>query len=112
MTKVRHAVKQMSVLKKGDLLLDSSKDIEQCVIAYYSDLYFLKNHCVDNGLVEKVIPKLATNANNDILINKPSLEEVREPVFSLNASGALGPDGFSGAFYQTFWSIIRMMFIN
>jgi Reverse transcriptase (RNA-dependent DNA polymerase) len=36
-----------------------------------------------------------------------TLEELKEAVFESNASGAPGPDEFSFAFYQYFWSIVQ-----
>jgi hypothetical protein len=36
------------------------------------------------------------------------LEELKEAVFGSNALGALGPDGFTFAFYQHFWDIVQI----
>lgn len=34
------------------------------------------------------------------------MEEVRQSVFSIDASRAPGPDGLTAAFYQQFWDTI------
>jgi hypothetical protein len=48
------------------------------------------------------------NAQVRIALGQPfSLEEVKESMFGSNASGASGPDGFSFAFYQHFWSVVQ-----
>lgn len=52
------------------------------------------------------IPKLVTDKDNRNLTITPSLEEVKEVVFSLSASSAPGPDGITAKFYQTCWDII------
>lgn len=41
-----------------------------------------------------------------MLTGIPTWEEVRNAVFSMNANGAPGPDGFGGFFYQNFWDIV------
>nr|XP_016514569.1 PREDICTED: uncharacterized protein LOC107831319 [Nicotiana tabacum] len=37
----------------------------------------------------------------------PSNEEVKRAIMGLNGDSAGGPDGFTGAFYQTCWEIIE-----
>lgn len=44
--------------------------------------------------------------DNLMLTNLPSLDEVKTVVFSMNASGSLGPDGFGGGFFKTYWDIV------
>lgn len=99
MAEVKHSIKQMSILKNGDLLLDSPSLLEQHVVQYYSNLYASENDCVDNGLVEKFIPKLVSNEDNVMVTNILTIKDVRTIVFSLIRSGAPGPNGFGGAFY-------------
>jgi len=47
-----------------------------------------------------------TTEENRILEAPFSEEEVKDAVFGSYAEGALGPDGFSFLFYQTFWNIV------
>ncbi|KAM0970543.1 hypothetical protein ACFX13_018854 [Malus domestica] len=35
-----------------------------------------------------------------------SLEEIKDAVFNLRGLKALGPNGFQGVFFQSFWDII------
>ncbi|MCI11013.1 RNA-directed DNA polymerase (Reverse transcriptase), partial [Trifolium medium] len=44
--------------------------------------------------------------DNHMLCKIPSAQEIKDVVFSMNADGAPGPDGFGGHFYQTYWSIV------
>lgn len=57
--------------------------------------------------MENVISPMVTMEDNLMLTNLPSKEEVKNVVFSMNGSGALGPDGFGGFFYQTYWDTIQ-----
>lgn len=51
-------------------------------------------------------PCLFTPSENSMLDRLPSLEEVREAVFSLGRDSALGPDGFFRTFFTHCWDII------
>lgn len=53
-----------------------------------------------------VIPALITPGLNDMLIDVPTLEEVRDTIFSLSGDSAPGPDGFTGKFFSSCWDII------
>lgn len=39
-------------------------------------------------------------------IDNPSIEEMRNDIFGMNANGALGPDGFGEFFYEHYSNII------
>ncbi|XP_058776647.1 uncharacterized protein LOC131650967 [Vicia villosa] len=51
--------------------------------------------------------QIAEHVQNTNLTRLPSMEEVFAAVSSLNNESAPGPDGFSGFFYQKYWSIIK-----
>lgn len=110
--KVRHASKQLSILKDGDIILDSFTYIENLVLQYFQSLYALDNAYSSNDLVSRVVPSLVAAEDNVMLSNLPSLEEVNSAVFSLNSDGAPGPDGFGGVFYQHFFSLIEKDVFN
>ncbi|KAG7584818.1 Ribonuclease H domain [Arabidopsis thaliana x Arabidopsis arenosa] len=67
---------------------------------------FSTNGNSDFHLVEEVIHQKVDTTMNDSLIGHPSAQEIKEAVFSINASKAPGPDGFSSKFYQAYWHII------
>ncbi|XP_075089930.1 uncharacterized protein LOC142171470 [Nicotiana tabacum] len=50
--------------------------------------------------------------DNDLLNAIPDDEEIRNVIFSINASSAAGPDGFNGTFYQKCWNIIKYDIID
>lgn len=47
-----------------------------------------------------------------MLTNLPTIEEVKNVVFSMNGNGAPGPDGFGGYFFQEFWDIVAQDVFN
>lgn len=94
------------MLKDGDAILDRPVDIKAHVLQYYQNLFVGENNCLPNLLIDSVIPSLVSNDDNAMLTNLPSMEEVRSAVFSMNANGAPGPDGFGGIFYQKYWDIV------
>jgi hypothetical protein len=48
---------------------------------------------------------------NEILSRSFSEEEIREAVFSSYADGALGRDGLSFMFYQTFYEVVKKIYL-
>ncbi|KAL4386041.1 hypothetical protein GQ457_09G010480 [Hibiscus cannabinus] len=44
---------------------------------------------------------------NQQLCKKVTKEEMKEAVFSMGALKSLGPDGFPGLFYHSFWELIK-----
>lgn len=50
----------MTILKKGDQILDFSIDIENHVLEYFTSLYATENVCEQNDLIDKVIPKIVS----------------------------------------------------
>lgn len=106
MAKIRQASNQMSLLMKDNVVISSQREIEAHILDFYTNLYASDNPCLDNGIVNRVIPKAITDLDNSMLIKTPSMDEVRCAIFSMSASGSLGPDGFGGGFFQTFWDIV------
>nr|GMD98895.1 uncharacterized protein LOC109164037 [Ipomoea batatas] len=53
------------------------------------------------------VPQLVTDGDNELLTDVPEEEEVKEVVFQMNATSAVGLDGFSGAFYKACWEIVK-----
>lgn len=47
---------------------------------------------------------------NDSLTKIPSHDEIKQADFNLKKDSALGPDGFGGVFYHTFWPIILLKY--
>ncbi|XP_047961692.1 uncharacterized protein LOC125206485 [Salvia hispanica] len=53
-----------------------------------------------------ILASLPPHVNMELLDKAPTAEEVRQIVFSINAEGAAGPDGYSALFFQACWNIV------
>ena len=53
----------------------------------------------------KVISRIITNQENAILTAVPSLQEVKDAIFSMDEESAAGPDGFTGKFFMSSWNM-------
>lgn len=106
MARIRNVTKQIALLKVGDNVLYSAREVENHVVSFYEKLFCTGNSCNDNGLIEEVIPSLVSREKNLMLTNIPSMEEVKEAVFSMNTNGAPGPDGFGAFSIQKYWNVI------
>lgn len=104
--KIRNVTKKISIMKSGDRVLHSSDEIDSHILQYYMDLFSTDKVCLRLDFVDSVIPSIISDQDNTFLTNKPSLEEVKWAVFSMNANGAPGSDGFGGFFYHKYWHII------
>lgn len=96
LTKVRHASKQLSVLKVGDSFIDNQADIEHHVLDYYTSLYASGNSSIETDFASIFIPNLASYEDNVMLTNLPSMEEVKLVLFGMNGAEAPRPNGFGG----------------
>ncbi|KAH0772342.1 hypothetical protein KY290_016323 [Solanum tuberosum] len=52
------------------------------------------------------LPRVITSNMNEEMEAMPTIDEVRRAVMGLNKNSAGGPDGMTGAFYQSSWEII------
>lgn len=88
------------LMKHDDQVLLDKSDIESHILNYYQGLFAIDNACQLNDLVAFVIPSLVSAQNNAMLTNFPSMVEVKNVVFAMNANGGPGLDGFGGWFYH------------
>ncbi|XP_058754283.1 uncharacterized protein LOC131627441 [Vicia villosa] len=96
LSKIRNAVKPISILRAGEEIFSESSQISSHVVEYYKSLF--SNHVSllqDFALVENSIPCMVNDEMNNMLTLLPSLEEIKAAVFSLNHDSAPGPDGFA-----------------
>lgn len=91
---IRNASKRMTILKHGHSVLVDHSDIEQHFVQFYSSLYASDNACVENVLIDKVIPSIVSAQDNLMLTSIPSLDEIKTAVFSMSGNSAPVPDGY------------------
>lgn len=71
------------------------------MVNYYSKL-FTKDENLDNNyqILENFNWSTVDEDQNLLLTATPSHEEIQTAVFALDLASSLGPDDFSGSFYQ------------
>ncbi|XP_058761813.1 uncharacterized protein LOC131635226 [Vicia villosa] len=105
--KIKQVTKRISCLKVDGNLITDRGQIAKHVVSFYTNLFNKFFVLQDTSLIGEVIPHLMIEEYNSALTKLPVLEEVYEAVMSLDNESAPGPDGFSGFFYQKYWSIIK-----
>ncbi|XP_070034219.1 uncharacterized protein [Nicotiana tomentosiformis] len=58
------------------------------------------------------IPTLVTREDNEILTQDPTIQEIKDVVFSMNPTSADGPGGLNGKCFQHCWDIIKTDLLN
>ncbi|KAF9589386.1 hypothetical protein IFM89_023418 [Coptis chinensis] len=95
-------------IQKGDgTILKQQQDIKQHIVSVFEAKYKPQAVIPNVGLME-LIPKLVTDEENANLSEIPTITEIKHAVFNMDANSSPGPDGFQGAFYQTFWDIVGL----
>ncbi|XP_027181955.1 uncharacterized protein LOC113780346 [Coffea eugenioides] len=85
--------------------LEREDDIAKKAVSFFQ-LLFSDQSGLSSAPVPDVIPKLLSEQENLELEHHPSLEEVKDVVFSLDLDSTAGPDGFSGRFFTLAWEIV------
>ncbi|XP_042016195.1 uncharacterized protein LOC121764206 [Salvia splendens] len=112
-TKFFHGwVKQKRIKSRIHMIEENYQILTEDMDIRHSAENFFKNLLSDDvGCIEEpdldILESLPAHVNMDLLERTPSEEEIKQIVFSLNAEGAAGPDGYSALFFQACWEIIK-----
>lgn len=85
--------------------IEEEGDIATEAINFYNAQFMQERDATAFPLLRH-IPKLINEEDNASLCQLPTMEEVKNIVFSLNGDSASGPDGLTGRCYQSCWEVV------
>lgn len=80
--------------------MEGTSQVADAAVKFFSHL-FKAEHIEEDNYVLNVKERMVTNEDNDNLTSLPTLQEVKDTVFSID------PDGLNRKFYQSAWQIIE-----
>ncbi|XP_058099900.1 uncharacterized protein LOC131244283 [Magnolia sinica] len=86
--------------------VSSSQDIKAEVVRFFEDIFQAESTSFNANFIQ-AIPRVINHIDNASLLSPPSIEEVKAAALSMPRDGAAGPNGFSAAFYASYWDIVR-----
>uniref|UniRef100_A0A803PMU7 Reverse transcriptase domain-containing protein n=1 Tax=Cannabis sativa TaxID=3483 RepID=A0A803PMU7_CANSA len=82
-------------------------EIETIALNYFQELFTKRNFDVDiNDTLRRCVPYRLTTAENALLLEPFTSEEVKTAMFQIHPLKAPGKDGLPGLFYQKNWEIV------
>lgn len=60
----------------------------------------------------RFIPKLIFEEDNKLLTENPTMDEIKQVVFSMQVDSEHGPDGYTAGFYSIYWDVMIYMNIS
>nr|XP_018630702.1 uncharacterized protein LOC108947345 [Nicotiana tomentosiformis] len=100
--------RKLSILKiknKEGEWIEGTNDVASAVVQFFQKM-FQADIVVEDSQILNVMKKVVIEADNATLIAMPSLQEVKDYVFSIDPDSAPGRDGLSVKFYQSAWKVI------
>lgn len=91
--------------------IEGPKNIIKLAALSIEHLFKAQPTSVDVDLLRS-IPKVIDDEMNEMLIQIPTADEIKQAVLNLKGDSAPGPDGFSGVFFQTAWEVVGSDVIN
>ena len=91
--------------------LTTKEDIKDSAAHFFEQLFSSDRSTDRHPALTCSLPRVSREDNESLLL-LPSMEEVREVVFSIHTDSAAGPDGFGSGFYQAWWGIIKVYVVT
>jgi hypothetical protein len=103
--KSRQRGNSISCLRVGARWLDSSAEIIEEVVSYFSN-HFASTHWERPKINGVPFPHIS-EVDNRLLVEPFSLVEIEEVVKLSDGNKSPGPDGYNFTFIKTFWSLLK-----
>jgi hypothetical protein len=95
-------------LGQDEGIIEGEEQIKSYITKYYKNLFGSSEAgrlSLNESLVED-IPQV-TGTESEMLVDEFCGKDIKEAIFQMKHSKALGHDGFPAKFYQVFWSLIK-----
>ncbi|XP_058073273.1 uncharacterized protein LOC131221988 [Magnolia sinica] len=80
-------------------------DIKSAAISHFQSA-FQADPSISHSDLSHIIPSLISANDNASLVAPPSIQEVQQALSAIPKDGALGPNGFTTAFFSSCWTIV------
>jgi hypothetical protein len=87
--------------------VSNREDIGLHICDYFKTLFSSSNPIFDDELVSLIPPVITPEENLSLCVILEE-REINQVISQLGLFKAPGPDGFTGLFYKTYWSIVRL----
>nr|XP_027066014.1 uncharacterized protein LOC113691883 [Coffea arabica] len=88
----------------GDWVDDEASICNEAV-SFFQGLFTEEVGRASSDMLE-VIPRVINDQDNSGLREIPSMDQVKEVLFSMDGDSAAGPDGFTGKFFTAAWEVV------
>ncbi|KAK6146094.1 hypothetical protein DH2020_019963 [Rehmannia glutinosa] len=107
LVKIKSSKARINFIQVGTNTLSTEHEIQKSDVEFFSA--HLSNDCVclpfDGGFD---IPHLPHDFDKSFLCQQPSIQEIREAVFAIDANSVVGPDGFTAHFFHNPGSALHL----
>jgi len=79
--------------------------------AHFTDLIATSKPCLPDELLN-LFDIVITAEDNLSICSIPSEQEIHDSVFSIGPTKSPGPDGFTGLFYQKYWTLVKLVVLS
>ncbi|KAF5451149.1 hypothetical protein F2P56_031438, partial [Juglans regia] len=86
--------------------INSPVKIHQAAVDYFNEFLGHHNSC-DMPDLNHLISPVISNEENLMLCKDPSIEDIKDALFSIPIDSSPGPDGFGSGFFRTCWEFVK-----
>ncbi|KAF5447204.1 hypothetical protein F2P56_032773 [Juglans regia] len=102
--KLHKRVQEMSM--SDGRVLQSPLDIHKAAVDHFQEFLGQNSSHAFSNLSDLISP-IITNEDNLTIGRDPSIEEVKDALFSIPIDSSLGPDGFGSGFFRVCWDLVK-----
>lgn len=94
------------VVNENGVWVQGDDNIAQVACEHFKGIFSGEEKRINEHTLAS-IPKMISQDQNNQITNMPSMDELKEVVFSMNPNSAAWPNGMNEYFYQKCWHIIK-----